>query len=139
MWPDRRRNRRGRGFPRGRHEREQLRRHWADRVRDIVLASKECIAFTAGMTLEQYRQDLKTHKAVLMNLVIIGEAAKYTPARIVRQHPAIAWDDLREFRNFVVHVYFRVEPRLVWETVHRELPAVARRLERVLHESGETG
>jgi uncharacterized protein with HEPN domain len=134
VWPDRR-GRRRRGFPRRRHEREQLQRHWADRVRDIVLASKECIDFTAGLTLEQYQQDTKTHKAVLMNLVIIGEAAKYTPARVSRQHPSIPWGDLRELRNFVVHVYFRVEPRLVWETVHRELPAVVRRLEDLLRES----
>jgi uncharacterized protein with HEPN domain len=132
VWPDRRR-----GFSRRRHEREQLRRHWADRVRDIVIASRECIAFTAGMTLEQYGADLRTHKAVLMNLVIIGEAAKYTPARITRKHPSIAWDDLRELRNFVVHVYFRVEPRRVWETVHRELPAIVRKLEQLLRETGQ--
>jgi uncharacterized protein with HEPN domain len=132
VWP--KRGRRGRGGGRGQREREQQRRHWADRVRDIVLASQECIAFTAGMTLAEYAADLKTQKAVLMNLVIIGEAAKYTPGRIVRQHPSIGWEDLRELRNFVVHVYFRVEPRLVWETVHRELPAVVRRLEKVLGE-----
>jgi len=129
----------GNRFPRARrHEREQLNRHWADRVRDIVLACHECAAFTAGLTLEQYARDVRTHKAVLMNLVIIGEAAKYTPGRITRTHPSIAWDDLRELRNFVVHVYFRVEHRLVWETVHRELPHVARRLEELLRDGGGT-
>jgi uncharacterized protein len=122
-----------------RHEREQVQRHWADRVRDIVVASKECLEFTSGMTLEQFAADLKTQKAVLMNLVIIGEAAKFTPGRIVRQHPAVAWEDMRELRNFVVHVYFRVEPRLVWETVHRELPAVARRLEAILADRNPPG
>lgn len=135
------RGRGGRGSPRGRgggrHQREQLQRHWADRVRDIVLASRECLAFTAGMTLEQYRLDVKVHKAVLMNLVIIGEAAKYTPGRVTRQHASIPWDDLRELRNFVVHVYFRVEARLVWETVQRELPAVVRKLDQVLRDAGE--
>jgi uncharacterized protein with HEPN domain len=121
-----------------RHEREQAQRHWAERVRDIVVASRECIEFTAGMTLEQFAADIRTQKAVLMNLVIIGEAAKFTPGRVVKQHPAVGWEDMRELRNFVVHVYFRVEARLVWETVHRELPAVVRRLEGVLAEGGRT-
>jgi uncharacterized protein with HEPN domain len=97
-------------------------------VRDIVIAGRECIAFTAGMTEAEFALDLRTQKAVLMNLIIIGEAARFMPAKIMAMHPGVAWDDLRELRNFVVHVYFRVEARMVWETVRGELPGIVKRL-----------
>jgi uncharacterized protein with HEPN domain len=48
---------------------------WSDRVRDILDALQEIQAFTAQLNFEQFRADLKTIRAVEMNLIVIGEAA----------------------------------------------------------------
>jgi uncharacterized protein with HEPN domain len=119
----------------GRRVEERDLRHWQDRLHDIMVASRECLHFTDGMTLEQFQADLKTRKAVQMNLIIIGEAARFTPPRIAARATGVPWEDLRELRNFVVHVYFRVESRLVWETVRGELPGVIHNIDKMLAET----
>ncbi len=57
------------------------RRHWSDRVRDILDALQEIRTFTAQLNFEQFQADLKTIRAVEMNLIVIGEAAARFPRR----------------------------------------------------------
>jgi uncharacterized protein with HEPN domain len=104
-------------------------RHWPERIKDMLQAARECTAFTAGMTFEQFRDDAKTMKAVIANIAIIGEAARYVPDKIAEKHQHIPWDDMREVRNMVIHAYFGVDPRVMWETVHRDVPRLIHQLE----------
>ena len=64
------------------------RRHWSDRVRDILEALQEIQAFTARLSFEQFQADLKTIRAVEMNLVVIGEAAAVIPEEVQEAHTA---------------------------------------------------
>jgi uncharacterized protein with HEPN domain len=107
-------------------------RLWPERVRDILNAAKELMAFTAGMTFEEFAADRRTLKAALADIAIMGEAARFIPGRLAAAHPQIPFDDLRETRNFVIHTYFHVEPRVLWETIKIELPSLVRRLEELL-------
>jgi uncharacterized protein with HEPN domain len=37
-------------------------------------------------------------------------------------HPQLPWREMRDLRNFVVHEYFGVDHRIVWETLQKNLP-----------------
>ena len=49
-------------------------REWRHRIEDILDAIMEIQSFVAGATLEQFKTDAKTVKAVAADLMIIGEA-----------------------------------------------------------------
>lgn len=51
-------------------------REWPDRVRDILDAIAETQFFTHGMSLADFKADTKTVKAVELNFIIIGKAAR---------------------------------------------------------------
>ena len=107
-------------------------RKWQRRIEDILDAIAEIQAFTAGATLEQFRTDAKTLKAVAADLVIIGEAANHIPDDIQDGHNDVPWVLMRAMRNRVVHSYFDVDPDILWDTVHSDLPKLVDPLKKLL-------
>ena len=110
-------------------------RPWNDRLRDIIEASAEARKFVEGMDYPAFMSDAKTRKAVLANLAIIGEAVSHLPDEIRKLRPSIPWDQVYITRNIVVHVYFGVDPQIVWDTVQRDLIVLERELSSLLAEN----
>ena len=57
-------------------------------------------------------------------LEIIGEAAAHVSLSTREAHPDIPWHEMIGMRHRLIHEYFRVDLRVVWETVQRDLPQV---------------
>jgi uncharacterized protein with HEPN domain len=108
------------------------RRHWRSRIEDILDAITEIQSFVAGTTLEQFKTDAKTLKAVAADLMIIGEAANHIPDDVQDAHPDVPWLVMRAMRNRVVHVYFDVDPAILWDTVQHDLPKLVDPLKNLL-------
>ena len=60
---------------------------------------------------------------------IIGEAASRLSAETRAAHPPIPWREIVGMRNRLVHAYFEIDLRLVWDTVRNDLPPLIARLE----------
>ena len=99
-----------------------LPRGWIERIRDILDAMAEIETFTQGMDFDAFRKDPKTLRAVELDFIIIGEAAHHIPETVQAAHPEIPWHLMRAMRNRLVHVYFSVDPKIVWDTIHNDLP-----------------
>ena len=107
-------------------------RNWKDRIRDILDAITEIQTFTRGMSYEDFREDDKAVRAVEMNFIIIGEAANQIPEEIEEKYTTIPWGLMRAMRNRIVHVYFRVDEKLMWDTIQNDLPPLIPELEKLL-------
>jgi uncharacterized protein with HEPN domain len=106
-------------------------RDWQDRIHDILDAIAEIQRFTNGMNFDTFSKDDKTIRAVEMNFIIIGESASQIPEEIVEQHPDIPWHLMRAMRNRIVHIYFQVDEKLMWDTIHKDLPPIILDLEKL--------
>jgi len=73
------------------------------------------------MDFETFREDDRTIRAVEMNFIIIGEAASLIPDEITDQYSEIPWHLMRAMRNRIVHIYFQVDEKLMWDTVQNDL------------------
>jgi uncharacterized protein with HEPN domain len=105
-----------------------------DYLDQMQMAANDARRFVDGMGKEEFLADKRTQQAVVMSLVIIGEAA----ARIMEKHgdfvlghPAIPWRGMRGMRNRVAHGYFDLNLDVVWETTQTALPDLLMRLERI--------
>lgn len=107
-------------------------REWQDRVRDILDAIAEIQRFTRGMDFGSFQSDERTVRAVEMNLIIIGEAANLIPDAITEKYPDIPWHLMRAMRNRMVHVYFQVDEKLMWDTVQNDLPPLEEALKKLV-------
>lgn len=104
----------------------------ADYLRQIIESSRDAVSFTSGMDRESFLADLRTQRAVVMSLMIVGEAAARVisdHADFAEAHPDIPWRSIRGMRNRIAHGYFDVDLVVVWQTVEVELPTLIDRLE----------
>ena len=107
-------------------------RGWQDRIRDILDAIAEIQQFTRSMDYETFKEDDKSIRAVEMNFIIIGEAANQIPEEIEEKYTTIPWSLMRAMRNRIVHGYFKVDEKLMWDTVQNDLPPLIPELEKLL-------
>ena len=84
------------------------------------------------MSKEDFLADKRTQQAVVISLVIIGEAAARIMdkhSEFIADHPEIPWRGMRGMRNRVAHGYFDVNLDVVWDTTQTALPDLLSRLE----------
>jgi uncharacterized protein with HEPN domain len=59
--------------------------------------------------------------AVVRELEIIGEAANNVSEQFQSEHPAVPWSEMVGMRNRLIHEYFGVNTKIVWETCQSDL------------------
>lgn len=107
-------------------------RDWRFRVRDILASVTAALEYTDGMTFEEFADDRRTRDAVIRNLMTMGESVRWIPGPIRETNPHVPWTIMRGVRNVVVHEYFGVDERILWDTVELDLPPLVAKLEAVL-------
>lgn len=100
-------------------------------------ATRLACSYVEGMDAEAFLDDARTQQAIVLNLVVIGEAA----TRLLRDHPGLAgrhpdipWNSMKGMRNRIAHGYFDIDMTIVWETVRINLPSLAKQLESLVAE-----
>ena len=110
-------------------------RTWQERIEDILAAIAEIETFIAGLSKGQFLADAKTLKAVVADLIIIGEAASHVPDATVQAHPEIPWPLMTGMRHRIVHGYYQVDPLIVWDTCQNDLPPLVEPLRLLLQQN----
>ena len=103
----------------------------ADYLFHIEQAAADACSFVAGLSKEAFLADKRTQRAVVMCLVIIGEAATKimdSHAAFAQAHPLVPWRSMRGMRNRVAHGYFEINFDIVWETARTALPDLLEQL-----------
>jgi uncharacterized protein with HEPN domain len=95
-----------------------------DYLEDIVEAARLARSYVAGMAKADFLMDRRTQQAIVMNLLIIGEADSRRVIRFpefVNAHPNIPWQSMRGMRSRLAHGYFDINLDVVWDTVQVSL------------------
>ena len=107
-------------------------RSYLDFLEDI----RDCLAkaqtFVAGMSCEDFSADEKTCFAVFHALEVVGEATKRLPSELRNRYPDLPWRDMAGMRDKLVHDYFGVNLKVVWETATEEAPLLEAEIRSVL-------
>lgn len=83
------------------------------------------------MGRDEFVADKRTQQAIIMSLIIIGEAATKVMERhgeFTEKYPEIPWRSMRGMRNRIAHGYFDINLDVVWDTVQTALPMLLERL-----------
>jgi uncharacterized protein with HEPN domain len=93
-----------------------------ERIRDILNAIDGIQTRTAGMSFEEFSQNETIVKAVLYDLIVIGEAAINIPTDVQALASELPWRLMSDMRNIMAHEYFQVNLRITWSTIQNNLP-----------------
>ena len=83
------------------------------------------------MSKDDFLADRRTQQAVIMSLVIVGEAAAKVMDEHVefsQAHAEVPWRSMRNMRNRMAHGYFDINLDVVWETTQEWLPRLLEQL-----------
>jgi len=103
-------------------------------IEDIISAIESIESFVEDMSYDDFIVDDKTSSAVIRKFEIIGEATKHIPDWIKDKYPEIPWKYMAGMRDRLIHGYFGIDYKLVWNTIKVDLPNLRIELERVLNE-----
>ena len=70
---------------------------------DILESAKKIQKFTKEMSFQKFSMDEKTIDAVIRNLEIIGEAAKFIPESLQNKYSDLPVSDMVGMRNLLIH------------------------------------
>lgn len=107
-------------------------RNWKFRIQDILDSIAAVKGYVADMTFDQFVHDQRTIYTVVRRFTIIGEASNHVPDGICSIYQHIPWLEMRDMRNLVVHEYFGVSEKILWDTIHDDLPAIVEPLQHLL-------
>lgn len=100
----------------------------AEKARDAAQRVIEVCAVLADLVqdhnIETFVTDTKTQWAAEMGLIRIGEAVNRIPADVLERFGQQPWRQIVAMRNFAAHQYDDLDPRRVWRTVTRDVPAL---------------
>jgi uncharacterized protein with HEPN domain len=109
-------------------------RYW-DYLDHMLAAIRQARSYVEGLAKQDFLDDKKTQDAVILKLLVLGEAA----AQIVTEcsdfaarHPEIPWKEMRGMRNRMAHGYFDINLDMVWETIYGSLPDLEDKIARIV-------
>ena len=112
----------------------------ADYLDHIQQAATDARSFVQGLAKDDFLTDRRTQQAVVMSLIIIGEAATRVMdgyAEFIQAHAEVPWRSMRNMRNRMAHGYFDINLDVVWETVQEWLPVLLEQLPAVRRDADD--
>lgn len=97
----------------------------------------------AIQTIEESRKkyvssDAETDPIVYFGFVkhveIIGEAVYMLSQEFKENHPAVDWNAIAGMRHVLVHGYYKIRPKQLWDTIDLDLPELKPFIEQYLAE-----
>lgn len=89
-----------------------------------VVSVCDALADMVGLDFDIFAADQRTQWAVEMGLIRIGEGINRIPADVLLRFPDQPWRKMVAMRNFAAHQYDDLDPRRVWTTLTRDVPAL---------------
>jgi uncharacterized protein with HEPN domain len=102
-----------------------------DYLEHVAEAARQACSYVDGMEKPAFLADTRTQQAVILNVVIIGEAATrllQSHDAFLERHSQIPWRSMKGMRNRIAHGYFDIDLDVIWETVQTALPQLLRQL-----------
>lgn len=104
---------------------------------DILDSGGAIQEFVRGLSFEKFCKDRKTYSAVIREFEVIGEAVGKILEELKQKHQEIEWQDIKDFRNLLIHEYFGVDLGIVWKVVQEDLPPLMDAVKEILRKESE--
>jgi uncharacterized protein with HEPN domain len=103
-------------------------------LEDIESACSDIRDFTDGLSKDDVFGDKMRFDAVLMNLYVIGEAAKKIPQQTREAYGDVDWRRIAGMRDFIAHQYFALDLDIIWDAIENDIPELHKEVQKILSE-----
>jgi uncharacterized protein with HEPN domain len=104
-------------------------------LNDILESVGAIETYIENMDYDDFIKDRKTYSATIRELEIIGEAVGKLSDKLKEQYPDILWHPIKSLRNKLIHEYFGIDFKIVWDVVKNELPVLKSQIGSILNQT----
>lgn len=104
------------------------------RLKHILDAIKDVNRFTKKIDYKKFESDKMLQSACIHQLEIIGESANHFSDEFFKKYREIEWAEIVGLRNMLIHEYFGIDIRLVWQVIQNDLPKLKKNINIILKE-----
>ena len=87
---------------------------------------------SGGVDEDSFLRDETLKRAFVRSIEVMGEAVKQIPDSVRQKHPSVEWRAIAGMRDRLIHAYYGVNYRLVWDAVTNKVPALAENIQLIL-------
>lgn len=107
-------------------------RYYAMFLNDILAAAEKTLRYVGDRSFEEFVQDEMLVDAVTRNLEVIGKSAKNLPASVREKHGDVEWRKIAELGDILIHGYFGIDHKILWDVVKNKVPRLKERTAAIL-------
>ena len=101
---------------------------------ESILEHTEALeSFCAGLSFEDFQNDLKTRLACEKCIQNISESSNHLSKEFKEEYKDFPWSQIKGMRNILVHEYFKIDNRIVWDVIQNFIPNLKLQVQNVLN------
>ena len=100
-------------------------------INDILESIEKINKYTMNTTEEEFYKSDKIQDAVMRRYEIIGEAAGKILqefSELIKKYENVPWREIADFKNVIVHEYYRLSLEKVWDITKCDLPELENKI-----------
>ena len=107
-----------------------MREHSRDtgRLEDIVFYANNVKKILAGVSYDDFVNDIRIYYSVMKNIEIIGEAANMLSKDFIDTYADLPWKQIIGMRHVLVHGYAQVSNVDLWDTAQNDIDPLSQRV-----------
>lgn len=92
-----------------------------NRLEHVIVAIDNIMIYTQGKDAQDLENDSMLFFAVVKNIEIIGEASFKLTKAFCNKHPETPWESIMRMRHVLVHDYYQIKSKEVWNVITQDL------------------
>ncbi len=108
-----------------------------NRLLHVIDSIQEINNYIKGATFQDFEEQSMMKNACIRQLEIIGEACSRVSEPIRSNNPQVFWKEIIGLRNILIHQYFGVDEKVVWDIIKNDLPELKNQVKVIIQNLDE--
>ena len=104
------------------------------RLQHIFDAIKEIESYITNSSYKDFQINSMMQFATVKQLEIIGEASNQLTEHFKKLYKEIEWREIIGLRNILIHEYFGIDTKIVWDILQTDLPKFKIQIEEIINQ-----
>ena len=105
-----------------------------ERLFHILRSIGDVEEFSKGFDMNTLPENKLHYYAVVKAVEIIGEASYMLSTEFKESHHDTPWKMIAGMRHYIVHEYYQVDSKIIWEVITHDLPQLKEQITQYLKE-----